>query len=91
MRAQRSRQPVVLVGVGEGVGEAVTIGEGVGDGTATGEGVGVGTILGGGVGVGCGVGGGLCTVGLSNTFRTTFTVRGLFKTPTPEFFAVSVM
>lgn len=74
---------VVLVGVGEGVGDAVDTGEGVGDGD--------GSILGGGVGVGCGVGGGGCTVGLFSTFRTTFTVRGLFKSAVPLSFAVSEM
>lgn len=81
------------MGAGEGVGEAVATGVGVGEAVTTGDGVGVGVgaVLGGGVGVGCGVGGGLCTVGLSSTFRTTITVRGLFKSPAPEFLAVSEM
>ena len=79
--AGASAWAVVLVGVGEGVGDAVGTGEGVGDGD--------GAILGGGVGVGCGVGGGGCTVGLFSTFRTTFTVRGLFKSAVPLSFAVS--
>ena len=68
----------VLVDVAEGMACAVASAwvvfvdavEGVGDAVGTGEGVG-------------GVGGGGRTVGLFSTFRTTFTVRGLFKSAAP--------